>query len=210
MTLDFVVTLLWFSCSPSPCPTVPKGSGVGIGVLPPRAACHQQDVSHQGRAGAQSSGGAAPGYLPNEGPGAIKICSKQSLPFPGTFQKKKRMTTTKKKRTKNPTIIKDKKKTNKKTSRLFPLPPHFPALCFPAPTHLSSLLEDCPQLAPAGLCSAPWGRLGSILLGLNPLGLILLGAGGLAWCVRGAEGTPSVGQCGDRASIAVQNRDSAK
>lgn len=98
VTLDFMVTLLWFSCSPSPCPTVPKGSGVGIGVLPPRAACHQQDVSHQGRAGAQSSGGAAPGYLPNEGPGAIKICSKQSLPFPGTFQKKKKNDNNKKKK----------------------------------------------------------------------------------------------------------------
>lgn len=132
--------------------------------------------------------------------------------FPRHLPKKKERQQQKKKRTKNPTIIKDKKKTNKKTSRLFPLPPHFPALCFPAPTHLSSLLEDCPQLAPAGLCSAPWGRLGSILLGLNPLGLILLGAGGLAWCVRGAEGTPSVGQCGDRACMGykigtLQNRD---
>lgn len=84
--------------------------------------------------------GAAPGYLPSEGPGAIKICSKQSLPFPGTFQKEQ----------KTPTIIKEKKKLS------FPSAAAFPCLVFSCP-HTSSLRRDRPQL---GVCTAPGSSLG--------------------------------------------------
>lgn len=67
---------------------------------PPAPPQLRWDNSQRGRAGARCRGGTAHGYLPSEGPGAIKICSKQSLPFPGTFQKKRTKTPNNNKRTK--------------------------------------------------------------------------------------------------------------
>lgn len=67
----------------------------------------------------------------------------------------------KKKEQKTPTIIKGKKK-----SRLFPVLLHFPALCFPAPTHLPrpKIVPSWLERGSPWLQADPWGWRGFILL----------------------------------------------